>query len=247
MKYLNTILLIIVPGATIGLFFLLGDPLETPLFYVNLGFTCLLELILFGTIIRVSSKPLFNVPNLAASIQVGRYVFLAATIMVVYNVLFYILKIDIHPKWYFGALILTTLIYLVFIIFVIQGGKIQMQQSAAVKEKTADRLDFKINALSLSNDFKRISSSKKEISYKLLQECKKALNLISDKISIIPVSKLEKNSDLITVITNEILKLHVELDKFKETTDIEVNIKQVQTLRDNAQNVADKINLINQI
>ncbi|MFK5890455.1 MAG: hypothetical protein QM486_06970 [Flavobacteriaceae bacterium] len=247
MKYLNTILLIIVPSVTIGLFFLLGDPLETPLFYVNLGFTCLLELILFGTIIRVSSKPLFNVPNLAASIQIGRYVFLAATIMVVYNVLFYILKIDIHPKWYFGALILTTLIYLVFIIFVIQGGKVQMQQSADVKEKTIQRTNFKDNALALSTDYKRMAISKKKIDYKLLEECKKAINLIGDKISIIPIAKLERNTELIAKINDEINELQIILNQIKETDDTKNNIVQIQILRDNAYGVADKINLINQI
>ena len=247
MKYLNTILLIIVPSVTIGLFYLLGNPLETPLFYVNLGFTCLLELILFGTIIRVSSKPLFNVPNLAASIQVGRYVFLAATIMVIYNVFFYILKIDINPKWYFAALILTTLIYFVFIIFVIQGGKIQMEQSAAVKEKAVERINFKDNALSLSNDYKRMASSKKKIDYKLLEECKKAINLIGDKISIIPVKKLEKNTELITKINDDINELQTILNQIKETDDTKRNIEQIKILRDNAYNVSDKIKSINQI
>lgn len=247
MKYLNTILLITVPSVTIGLFFLLGNPSEMPLFYINLVFVCLLELILFGTIIRVSSKPLFNVPNLAASIQVGRYVFLAATIMVIYNLLFYVLKIDIHPKWYFGTLIITTLIYIVFIIFIIQGGKIQMQQSASVKEKTAQQTNFRDNALALSTDYKCMAISKKKIDYKLLEECKKAINLIGDKIDVIPIAKLERNTELIAKISDDINELQTILNQIKETDDTKSNIVQIQILRDNAYGVADKINLINQI
>jgi len=247
MKYLNTILLIIVPSITIGLFFLLGNPSEMPLFYINLAFVCLLELILFGTIIKVSSKSLFNIPNLAVSIQIGRYVYFIATIMIIYNVLFYLLKININPKWYFATLIFITLLYIVFIIFVIQGGRHQILQSTDVKVKSTRRTDFKINATSLNNSFRLVATLKKDIDYKLLEECKNALNLISDKIGIIPIAKLERNSDLIAIISNEILDLQVDLNKFKETTDTNINIKQVKTLRDNAHNVADKINLINQI
>jgi len=247
MKYLNTILLIIVPSVTIGLFFLLGNPSEMPLFYINLVFVCLLELILFGTIIKVSSKSLFNVPNLAVSIQIGRYVYFIATIMIIYNVLFYLLKININPKWYFATLILITLLYIVFIIFVIQGGKVQIQQSADVKEKTIQRINFKDNALALSTDYKRMAISKKKIDYKLLEECKKAINLIGDKISIIPIAKLERNTELIAKINDEINELQIILNQIKETDDTKSNIVQIQILRDNAYGVADKINLINQI
>ena len=100
MKKSTILLLLIVIGGTIGLFWLLGPEVKTNLFYFNLGFTLMLEIIFFGTIFSVSGQKLFNIPGMATGVQITRYVIFAALIMIAFN-LMSLISVDymLYVKW----------------------------------------------------------------------------------------------------------------------------------------------------
>jgi hypothetical protein len=247
MKYLNTILLIVVLGATIGLFYLLGGTTNTPLFYFNLGFTCLLEIILFGSIIKISSKKLFNVPNLATTVQINRYVLFAAIIMIAFNIIHSILNLEAFVVWYFAALIILTVIYGVIIIFTLQGGNYQKKIDADIRNKNVQRTDFRTECLEIASEYKRISKEKTAIDYKLLEKGRIEINTISDKISMIPVAKLDRNFAKVEEISEEIQKLQELLNKFEVTVDNSANKEQIEKICWDAKKITTKINLINKL
>jgi hypothetical protein len=239
MKYLNAILLIVVLGATAGLFFLLGEP-GNPLFYFNLAFTGVLEIIFFGSVIRISKQRLFNVPNLAVVVQLNRYVIFAAIIMIAYNI---IGKDYLDQKWYFAILILLTIIYLVIVIFTLQGGEYQKQQSADVKTKMIGRTDLVDKQNLLFSNYKRTISENKELDYQITEDCKKAISQIEDKLTTIPIAKFEKLPEKTNSIAEQIEKLNNQVDEI-DASNKEESEKQLKAIAKSAYMIADQINLL---
>jgi hypothetical protein len=239
MKYLNAILLIVVLGATAGLFFLLGEP-GNPLFYFNLAFTGVLEIIFFGSVIRISKQRLFNVPNLAVVVQLNRYVIFAAIIMIAYNI---IGKDYLDQKWYFAILILLTIIYLVIVIFTLQGGEYQKQQSADVKTKMIGRTDLVDKQKLLFSNYKRTISENKELDYQITEDCKKAISQIEDKLTTIPIAKFEQLPEKTNSIAEQIEKLNNQVDEI-DASNKEESEKQLKAIAKSAYMIADQINLL---
>lgn len=239
MKYLNAILLIVVLGATAGLFFLLGEP-SNPLFYFNLAFTGVLEIIFFGSVIRISKQRLFNVPNLAVVVQLNRYVIFAAIIMIAYNI---IGKDYLDQKWYFGILILLTIIYVVIVIFTLQGGEYQKQQSADVKTKMIGRTDLADKQKLLLSNYKRTISENKELDYQITEDCRKAISQIEDKLTTIPIAKFEQLPEKTNGIAEQIEKLNNQVDEI-DASNKEESEKQLKAIAKNAYTIADQINLL---
>jgi hypothetical protein len=243
MKYLNAILLIIVVGATIGLFYLLGNP-DSSLFYFNLIFAAVLEVIFFGSVIKVSSERLFNVPNLAVVVQLNRYVIFAAIIMIAYNLALRFVGEDfLDKKWYFALLILLTIIYVIIVIFTLQGGSYQQQQSEEVKVKMMSRTDLSDKQKLLISNYKRTIAENKELDYPTTEDCKKAISQINDRLSTIPIAKFEQNPDKANELGNQIQQLNEQINQIDISNKEEAE-KQIKVIAKSAYGLADQINLL---
>jgi len=241
MKNSTILLLLIVIGGTIGLFWLLGPEVKTNLFYFNLGFTLLLEIIFFGTIFSISGQKLFNIPGMATGVQITRYVIFAALIMIAFN-LMSLISADymLYVKWYFGVLILLTIIYAIIVIFTIQGGQYQLQMRDEIEEKTERKTDISLKHNELSDLFKN-KTAELNVDYSILKECKNNIRLISDKASMISISKISKDTIKTQDIANEIENLSNEIrniDISAEKNEIE---KLLQIISKNALLISNKI------
>lgn len=244
MKYLNLFLLTVVLGGTLGLFYMFCQNCDTNLFYFNLGFTLFLEIIMFGSIVKVSEKKLFNIPNLAIVIQLERYVILAAILMLAYN---FFGKGYLDPKWYFGALIVITILFIILAVFLIQAGQSQLEQSQDVKDKQVKRMDIKIEHSKLTSSLNRLFAVKKDIDYELTEECKKAIRYLGDKAGIIPLAKLARHPDRVDAICSDINSLQLEVDSIQDITDLEEIKNRLKATSKQAYEISDQINIINQV
>lgn len=248
MKKLNALLLLIVLGGTIGLFFLLGQDEKTPLFYFNLGFTCLLIIVFFSVIIKVSGQRLFTVPNIAVGLQIKRFVLFAALIMIAFNILYGILgKEFIDPKWYFAALILLTIIYTIIIIFTAQGAAYQKNENNSIIEKTKQRIDIKNEQAKLSNSFRRIINNTEFKDLKTIEEAKKAISSLGDKVGIIPVAKIERSSEEFEQVSLDINDLLSEIKKLEDITDENEYKTILNKVSNRAYEILDNINFITKV
>jgi len=219
MKHLNIILLIVVVGATIGLFFLLGPETKTSLFYINMGLICFLELVFFGTVATVSKKRLFNIPNLAVASLVNKYVIYTVIIVLVYNLG---LKeyLDVAVHWYFGALIIVTLIFAIYISFTLQGAEVQKVNSEKMKETIIAREQVRATY----NQLKSIYSTAiigKDFDYSLSELCKNSIRTLDDKASMIPLAKLERNPEYVENLNTRINDLESVINNFDSLTEVE--------------------------
>lgn len=245
MKKLNALLLIIVLAGTIGLFFLLGQEEKTPLFYFNLGFTCLLIIVFFTVIIKISGERLFSVPNIAVGLQIKRFVLFSALIMIAFNIPYALLgKEFIDPKWYFAALILLTIIYTIIIIFTTQGAAYQKKQNNDIFEKTKQRVDLKSEQTKLSNSFRRIISNTDFKDFQALEETKKAISSLGDKVGIIPVAKIERSPEDFEKVSLDLTDLLGTIKKLEDTSDENEYKKILKTISNQAHEIIDNINII---
>jgi hypothetical protein len=234
MKYLNAILLVIALGATIGLFYLLATETNTPLFYFNLSFACVLEVLLLGAVLTISKKRLFNIPNLAIVSQISFYVFIAAAVMIVYNLL---PSGILDAKWYFGALILLTAIYAILIIFVTKGASYQLAAEETQKNQIQQRQLTRINCSKLIPAFNDALAGKNP-DYAKKEACRKSIELLVEKTTMIPLAKAERNQAYMEDLNRKIDQLY---DEFQATTQDEEPEKTIDRLKKAADRIVTHI------
>lgn len=225
MKHINAILLTVALGATVGLFFLLVENTNTPLFYFNLVFTCILEVLFFGSILKVSNTRWFNLPNVAVVAQIGYYVIITAIIMIIFNLLRAQHIIDIPLKWYYAALILITAIYGIVIIFTIKGAD---YQNKAV-EKNAELQSQKQAFVQLKTANLRIALKKmlsqKDFDFSAKEACSRAVDLLIEKTNMIPLAKIERNPDYVAEVNVRLAELEDYIKNSDNDETVLANIK----------------------
>ena len=248
MKYLSLLLLIIVIGATVGLFYLLAPVTNTPLFYFNLGYLCFLELLFFGAIIKVSEKRLFNVPNLAVVAQINRYVGWAALLMVVFNVGIRLLEGQFDlTRWYFGALILLTTLYSVIVIMVLQGGNYQRSIDNDISELSEQKNSIKSVAETISVDFKRIIKTKSQLDLEDQQEGTIVISNSLATVSVIPLGKFRRGGNAIDILRQELTNFQAMLTKFETIEGKDENTSYLGLMCESANKIKSQANIIKKL
>lgn len=245
MKILNILITLVVVSGTIGLFFLLGPVEKSSIFYTNLCLSIFIELLLFSAVIAVSGVKLFNIPNIAVAAQIGRYTFWLIFIMIGFNLLNYLLKENpLSERWYYGGLLVVTLIYTVIIGFSVQGAQQQLAQGEDVKIKSTQKTDLKYEAKELLNTLERIRSSNSFETSKM-EECQKTILLLNDKVGSIPLAKFSTKADKIEIIRLNVVDLKsLTASLSRGSTDATTTINQIIS---ESRQIIEKINLITNI
>lgn len=241
MKYLNLVVLLVVLGGTVGLFYLLAADTESSLFYFNLGVACVLEFILFGSVIAVAGKRLFNIPYLAITTQLSRFVVLVALIMLVYN---FFGQEYVAVKWYYGALILLSMIQLSILIFVYQGARVQLDQLEDAKPLAKSRANLKAEQQKLTSRLTGVLRVKEELDYPLREACEQAIRQMGDKAGALPMAKLERNSDKVAEVCLQITNLNRDADQLESAAGPEECSQLVRAIIQKSNQISAEINLI---
>lgn len=242
MRYLNVLLLLVVFGGTIGLFFLLGPEEKSSLFYFNLGFTLFLEAVFFGTGVAIAGEKLFNVHNFAVAYQVKLYVMIAAIIMIAYNLVARFAGIEIiDPKWYFGLLILITIIFTVIIVIVGQAASHQIKHSEQIVQKAQHQKDLK-------KDFMRLERSFHDVAQKIakpgpmLDQAKSGIRKIENSLNMVPISVVARKVEEAESISLKMSELQQELEKIDTDGDDASNEAAYNSVISKSKRISDDIN-----
>ena len=247
MRYLNVLLLLVVFGGTIGLFYLLGPEEKSSLFYFNLGFTLFLEAVFFGTGVAIAGEKLFNIHNFAVAYQVKLYVIIAAVIMIAYNLTAKFAGIEIiDPKWYFGLLILLTIIFTVIIIIVGQAAQHQIKHSEQIVQKAQHQKDLKKDFMRLERSFYEVAQ-KMTKSSPMLDEVKSNIRKMENSINMIPISLLARRAEDAEMVSLKLAEVQQELEKLDPNADDEANQAVLNSLLSKTKRVIDEINILKSV
>ncbi len=201
MKNLNILISVLVIGATIGLFFLLGPEEKQSLFYVNLVLALVLEGALLAALFVTESK--FNLQNIATSGPIFYGAIVVVCWMAIYNLL---LHPHVDVKWYYAGLIVIAVLYALMTIFTRQGGTVQQRVNAETKEVVTARCVTSLDARMLKADLEEAVRTQ-NLDAALRRETFAKLQLFIDKVSMTPALDLQRNQDLADLFATSIERM----------------------------------------
>lgn len=201
MKNLNILISVLIVGATIGLFFLLGPEDKQSLFYVNLVLTLMLEGALLTALFATESE--YNLQNIATSGLVFYGAGASICWMVIYNLL---LHPHIDVKWYYAGLIIIAVLYALITIFTRQGGTIQQRVNAETKETVTAHHVVSLDTRMLKVDLEEAVRTQNPDAA-LRRETFAKLQLFVDKVSMTPALDLQRNQSLANLFAKSIERI----------------------------------------
>jgi len=230
MRYLNLILLIVVLGVTASIFFALNHGIHSDVFWFNLSFSCFLEILFFGAIIKISSQPLITLPNAAVVTQINYYIIISVALILAYN--FYVYNF-VNPIWYFVSITVLSLFYLVLIGFTFQGGQAQQQDADEVTNLVEKRMQKLADLNKIKFSFLNSVNGKQSLTE--VVGYSKRLDLVIEKAAMLPIAKLEKKPEFVSQLNEMLFALQNEISKLNAenpTTHFLANLKQLEVLTD---------------
>lgn len=212
MKNLNALISILVVGATIGLFFLLGPEEKQSLFYVNLVLVLALEGTLLTALFVTESE--YNLQTVAASGPVFYGTVAIVCWMIVYNLL---LHPHVEVKWYYAGLIVIAVGYALATIFTRQGGLIQQRVNAETKEAVTARCVASLDARMLEIDLEEALQAH-DLDATLRREALAKLQLFVDKVAMTPALDLQRNRLLADLFAQSIERIQSRIAELRTAT-----------------------------
>lgn len=209
MKALNWLLLVIILGATAGIYFLLGPVEKTSLFYVNFAITLALEIVLACVIFWNRN----NIQKLATTTQIAVYTLMCGVWMLAFN-LWLADKISVH--WYYAVFLLLTINYAAVIVFLLQGGAHQQQVNAGCACATALKNQDNEHYHSLLHKLHDALDSPIPAPN---QDSMPALRLAVEKITLIAKSTRERNPGFMDAANARFAKIEADIDALSQTGD----------------------------
>ncbi len=241
MKKFNLALLLVVLGATVFLFYYLNADAKSSLFYVNLFFTCFLELLFLSSVVSIAKERLFNPPNLAIVYQICYYIFTSAIIVLAYNIYF---REFFVIKWYIGAILLISLLFFVLIFFAFRGAKAQLADSKEVDNLILSR-NLRLGNYSQLKIELNSAISSKDITLIVRDKCVNSINLLVDIANSIPLAKAERNSEFVQSVNEKISSILLEIKNLNKLDEKEAFIQQVTKLTSMAEGIISYIKITN--
>ncbi|MCL2650601.1 MAG: hypothetical protein FWD60_06185 [Candidatus Azobacteroides sp.] len=188
----NIILPIVVVAITIALFFMFKPQETTALFYLNLGYTILLEAVFFGYLNFLYAKVKeFSTPLLAVfGVYAIYYVIIGFVCMLAYSlILLHFLPI----KFYIAVLMALTLLWIILSVLTAQTDSNYKETVEKLKDDT-HTLNFytqKINLL--ANRYEKLSAEK-GLKYETDSNNRTALDRLKGKISFLTPNVLSSDT-----------------------------------------------------
>lgn len=187
MKKLNILISILVVGATIALFFLLGPEEKQSLFYVNLGLSLLIEGGILAALFVTESR--YNLQNIATSGPILYGAGIAVLWMLIYNLL---MHPNVDVKWYYAGLIVIVVVCALVAIFTKQGGSVQQRVNEETKNAVVARNAVNLDVRMLKNDLEDALRTH-TVDMELRRACFRQLQLFIDKTMATPAFDLQRN------------------------------------------------------
>lgn len=198
MKNLNILISLLVVGATIALFFLLGPEEKQLLFYVNLGLSLLIEGGVLAALFITESR--YNLQNIATSGPILYGAGIAVLWMLIYNLL---MHPDVDVKWYYAGLIVIAVVCALSAIFTKQGGSVQRRVNEDTKNAVVARNVISLDVRMLKSDLEDALRTH-TVDAELRRACFRQLQLFIDKTVVMPAFDLQRNQLLADTIAKGI-------------------------------------------
>ena len=211
---LNYVILGVTLVAIVAVFFLAGPVEKTNIFYLNMGLACYVDILLLGSIFIVTKRENYTVQGIAVANQVLKYCVWLILIMIAYNVL--INYYDLDLKWYIAVIIILTVLYFVFIAFLFQAGKAQVETA----EKVVRINENKKNVIKSIPQVHVMLSEViigKETDIMQIERVKRSVKVLYDTATFVPADLYIQNTDLATSVLLKFKELEA---KIKGTSDV---------------------------
>lgn len=203
--FIITMLLAI--ACTIIIYTLLFEEKVT-LFYINVGITCLAEIILLANTPILSSGKLLTVKNVAISMSLNLFAIIIFLWTAGYSLL--INQDDDLKILYIGLLVITTIFLVINVaITIIAGGETE-QKAREIQETIENKKKFSI---SIDNYWIKIKNELSIMDSEWKDKTLKSYKIVLDKISMIPAHKFSKHPDIANELT---VKLEEIYDLFQK-------------------------------
>lgn len=221
--------MLLVIGATFALFFVTDhDIVKSNLFYGNLFLTVILEVLLIGAIFFITSDDNYRISSIAAAWVVAVYAVFMGIWMTIFG-LIYMFTQDINTTAYFVGLLGISMIFVITLIVVVQGGYFQDDASRRnrhyVANNRVDTLDFNL----LKYTFQRYVSSKRA-DMLLVNKTNRELEMFIEKASSIPAYILHENYRLENAIISQGDRIRRNIELMERTDEPAMLNKEIARL-----------------
>lgn len=212
--------LLSVVACTVAIYCLIFDDYST-LFYVNVAVACITEIVLLSNIPIFSDKKFMTFKNAAVSMTLNVSVIILFLWTVVYSL--------VDDGTGYTALYIGILVIMIIAIVLFGATELGGKMMEKGEKESIAKLDKKkkfVAGLNLFNLEMQDLLSSADVAWK--DETMRTLNMILEKITVIPTEKLENNEDLIEEFNDKIKGIKKVAEQLSDASDTEKTKKQLK-------------------
>lgn len=219
------ILLLLVVGATIGIFTLLtleNIEARNTIYYVNMSICVLVEILSFCAFITTKTSGSTNTQSIAITSRVLKWAFTIISVVILYNVINYFKPELISPIWYYIILIVITVWHTIVFVSTSMGASAQIETAVNTKRISDNKRNIVQGLRTIPNEYLSASQGKGIDNIVLVKSRKSITSVVSNTTSI-PSSFFENNIEAFNSIKYGFDELKILINQLDESSDEDLN------------------------